>query len=84
MCAVIKRRGLNLKFEREYEVWSLPPNESCCDLVSQILNNEDGGLLLCNYKKCNHVIGECDRDTVVNIGLRINGTEIECIDLRKV
>ena len=83
MCDVIKRRGLNLKFEHEYEVWTLPPNEIYCDLFNnQVRKNDDGGLLLRNYKTCNHVGEECDGDNVINIGLRINGTKIECIDLR--
>ena len=65
MCDVIERRGLHLKFEPEYEVWSLPLKESCCDLIKdQVRENKDGGLLLRNF------------------GLRINGTKIECIDLR--
>ena len=56
MCAVIKLCGLNLKFEHEYEVWSSPPNESFCDLDYQVHENKDGGLLLCYYKTCDHVV----------------------------
>ena len=54
MSDVIKRRGLNLKFEYDYE----------------------GGLLLHSYKP--------DDNDDIDIGLRINGSKVECIDLRWV
>ena len=48
---------------------------------NQFRENNDGGLLLRNYKTGGHVGEECDRDNFINIGLRINGTKIQCIDL---
>ena len=62
MCDVIKWRGLDLKFEHEYEVWSLPPNEQCYDhlIKYQVRKNDDKELLLHNYKSCYHVGEECD------------------------
>ena len=39
--------------------------------------DHEGGLLLHNYKPCDHEIDDID------IGLRINGSKIECIDLRR-
>ena len=80
MCDVIKHRGLNLKFEHEYEVWTLPTNETYCDLNNnEVCENDDGGLLLRNYKTCDHEGEKYDRSNDINIGLRINGTKIECI-----
>ena len=82
MCEVIKRRGLDLKFEHEDKVWSLPPDEQHCDhLIGQrVLKNYDGGLLLRNYTPCDHVGKVCDRDEYICIGARINGSKIECIE----
>ena len=82
MCDVINCCGLNLKFELEYEVWSLPPSESCCDMIEyQVRKKDDGGLLLRNHKPCDHVGENWDQSDDMVIGLRINGSKIECIEL---
>ena len=60
-----------------------PSNEQCCDHVIgyQVRRNDDGGLLLHSYKPCDHVGEICDRNKDIGIGLRINGSKIECIEL---
>ena len=86
MCDMIKRRGLGLKFEHEYEVWSSPPDEPCCDhlIKYQVCKNdfENEGLLLHNCKPCDHAGKICDQSGDIAIGLRINGSKIECIELK--
>ena len=79
---MINRRGLDLKFENEDEVWSLHPDEQHCDhLIGQRgLKNDDEGLLLHNYTPCDHVGKVRDRDECIWIGARINGSKIECIE----
>ena len=46
----------------------------------------EGGLLLHNYKPCDHDEDDvCDHEIDdIDIGLRINGSKIECIDLQWV
>ena len=48
----------------------------------QVCKNEDGGLfILHNYEPCDHVGEICDRNEGIGIGLRIDGSKIECIEL---
>ena len=82
MCEVIKRRRLDLKFEHEDKVLSLPPYEQHCDHLTgqRVLKDYDGGVLLHNYTPCDHVGKICVRHEYMWIGFRINGNKIECIE----
>ena len=79
MIAVINHRGINLDFECNFEEGLLPHNHKPCD------HDEYNGCAECDHDEedecddgCAEVVHK-DIEYII-IGLRINGSKIECID----